>query len=161
VADSNRWAEHFLRGLGASTRHNALAYGYSLATTGAFAVLATSAGSYHPVEIFLFALGGAATFTIATASTTLGFRRRLREEPPIVRAVGSSLSFVSITGAIGGAWLLAWAVGGWPAWLLGGFAASALYLVLSALELALARMARPLLPVDDLQEPDEPDGEPE
>src|SRR5262249_22536211 len=69
VPESN-WTTHVVRGLGASTRHNALAYGYSLATTGAFDVLAASTGSYHPLEIFLFAIGGAVTFTIATASTT-------------------------------------------------------------------------------------------
>lgn len=161
MADSNSWAEHFLRGLGASTRHNALAYGYSLAMTGSFGMLVYAAPPDRPPEIFLFGIGGAITFTIATASTTLGFRRRVREEPPIVRAVGSSLGFVSITGAIGVAWLFGWMLGGWAAWLLGGFAASGLYLVLSGLELAFARVVRPALPVDDLEELDEEDAEPE
>ena len=162
VADSTSWVEHVIRGLGASTRHNALAYGYSLAITGSFAVLVYSAPPTRPLEIFLFALGGAASFTIATAATTRGFRQRVREEPPIVRAIGSSLGFVSISGAIAAAWLLGWALGGWAAWLVGGLAASGVYLVLSALELAFARVMRPVLPVDDLEEEDDDsEGEPE
>jgi MFS family permease len=136
VADSTSWLEHAVRGLGASTRHNALAYGFSLAMTGAFAVLTYAAPPTRPLEIFLFGLGGAASFTIANAATTRGFRKRVREEPPIVRAVGSSLGFVSVAGAIAIAWLVGWALGGWSAWLLGGFAASSVYLLLSALELA-------------------------
>jgi drug/metabolite transporter (DMT)-like permease len=131
--------------------------------TGAFAVLTYAAPSARPLEIFLFGLGGAASFTIANAATARGFRKRVREEPPIVRAVGSSLGFVSVAGAIAIAWLVGWALGGWSAWLLGGFAASAVYLLLSALELATARLLRPLLPEDDLAEPDEDeeDAEPE
>jgi MFS family permease len=161
VADSTSWLEHVVRGLGASTRHNALAYGYSLAITGSFAVLTYSAPPTRPLEIFLFALAGAASFTVANASTTRGFRKRVREEPPIVRALGSSLGFLSVVGAIAFAWLLGWALGGWGAWLLGGFAASSVYLLLSALELATARLLRPLLPVDELEEPDEDEGDAE
>ena len=161
MADSSSWLEHVVRGLGASTRHNALAYGYSLAITGSFAVLTYSAPPTRPPEILLFGVGGTASFTVANASTTRGFRRRVREEPPIVRAVGSSLGFVSVVGAIALAWLVGWGLGGWPAWLLGGFAASSVYLLLTALELAGARLLRPLLPVEDLAEPEDEESEPE
>lgn len=153
-SDEN-YGEHVVRGLGASTRHNALAFGYSLCMTCSFGILALSVGSPHPVDIFLFGIGGAVSFAVATALTTRGFRKRVREEPPIVRAVGSSLSFISISGAIGCAWLMAWALGNWSAWLLGSFLASAAYLLLSAFELAFARAIRPLLPVRNMQEPDE------
>jgi hypothetical protein len=159
VADPTSWLEHVVRGLGASTRHNALAYGYSLAITGSFAVLTYSAPPTRPLEIVLFALGGTASFTVANATTTRGFRQRVREEPPIVRAVGSSLGFVSVVGAIAVAWLVGWGLGGWAAWLLGGLAASSVYLLLTALELAGARLLRPLLPVEDLADP-EGDDEP-
>jgi len=48
----------------------------------------------------------------------------------------------------------------WLAWLLGAFAASCVYLVLSALELTVAQLLRPLLAVDDLAEPEEEEEEP-
>jgi hypothetical protein len=160
--DSSSWRTHVLSGLGASTRHNALAYGYSLAVTGAFGILDVSVGRPRALDVFLFAFGAAVTFMLANANTTRGFRRRVREEPPLVRAVGSSLGFVSV-GAIAGAWLVSWAVGSWPAWLVGAFVASGIYLLLSALELGFARLLRPLLPVDQLEGPeaDEDEGEPE
>jgi len=158
--DSTSLGTHLLRGLGASTRHNALAYGYSLALTGAFGILAYSAGPTRPLDVFLFGIGGSASFTVATATTTQGFRQRVGEQPAIVRALGSSLGFVSVCGAIASVWLVGWALGNWLAWLLGAFAASCVYLVLSALELTVAQLLRPLLAVDDLAEPEEEEEEP-
>lgn len=76
------------------------------------------------------------------------------------QAVGSSLGFVSVTGTLALAWLIAWAASGWIAWLVGALTASGGYLLLSALELAFARVIRPLMAVDDLREPDE-DGDTE
>jgi hypothetical protein len=160
--DTQHWTSHFVRGLGASTRHNALAYGYSLALTGAFGMLAVEARPVRPLDIFLFGLGAATTFTLATALTTRGFRRRVREEPVIVRAIGSSFSFVSISGALGCVWLVSAGIRGWAAWLIGSFLASTAYLLLSAVELAAVRLMRPALPVDDLVDPEGgDDSEPE
>ena len=158
-SDDNNYGRHVIRGLGASTRHNALAFGYSLALTGSFGILTLSARRPHALDIFLFGIGGALSFAVATTLTTRGFRRRVREEPPIVRAVGSSLSFISISGAIASAWLIGWALGSWTAWLVGSFVASATYVLLSAFELAFARAIRPLLPVENMEEPDDADDE--
>jgi MFS family permease len=160
--DSTHWTSHFIRALGASTRHNALAYGYSLALTGAFGMLAAVAHPVRPLDILLFGFGAATTFTLATALTTQGFRRRVREEPAIVRAIGSSFSFISILGALGCVWLVASLIRAWAAWLIGSFLASTVYLLLSAFELAVVRLIRTALPVDDLADPDRAgDSEPE
>src|SRR3954463_4747960 len=111
-------------------------------------------------DVFPFVIGGSASFTVATATTTQGFRQRVGEQPAIVRALGSSLGCVSVCGAIASVWLVGWALGNWLAWLLGAFAASCVYLVPSALELTVAQLLRPLLAVDDLAEPEEEEEEP-
>jgi hypothetical protein len=144
--------EHFVRGLGASTRHNALAYGYSLALTGTFGLLTILDRSPHVVDVFLFGLGGTLTFLIANAATTRGFTLRVRQEPAIVLALGSSLGFVSVLGSLGVAALIAWGAQGWAAWLIAPFGASAAYLVLSALELVLARGIRAVTGREHLEE---------
>jgi hypothetical protein len=143
---------HLVRGLGSSTRQNALAYGYSLALTGAFGMLTAVDRSPHVVDIFLFALGGASTFTVANVVVTRGFKIRVAEEPPVVLALGTSLGFFSIAGALGVTALLAWTLHGWLAWLVGPFAASAVYLALTAVELTLARKVREVVGIERLEE---------
>jgi MFS family permease len=142
---------HFVRSVGESTRHNALAYGYSLALSGAFGVLnledrTTVAG------VILFGFGGALPFSIANPLVTHGFTTRVEGEPPIVLSLGTSLGFVSVAAAIGLAAFVGWLLGGWVAWTVGGFVASSGYLLLTAVELVLARALRALLGREHLQE---------
>jgi hypothetical protein len=144
--------EHFVRGLGASTRHNALAYGYSLALTGTFGLLTILDRAPHVLDIFLFGIGGSLAFLIANAVTTHGFRMDVRREPPVVRTIGSSLGFISVAGSLGAAALIAWGARGWAAWFVAPFAASGVYLVLSALEFVLARAIRAVVGIEHLEE---------
>lgn len=134
--------EHFRRGLGESTRHNSLAYGYSLALTGSFGMLTILVGKPNVGDIFAFAVGAALTFSIANAVVTEGFSTKVEDEPPIVLALGTSFSFVSISAAIGAAALLGWALPDWIGWAIGAFAASLTYLLITALEFVLARAVR-------------------
>jgi hypothetical protein len=146
--------EHFVRGLGESTRHNSLAYGYSLALTGTFGLLTILDRAPHVLDVFLFGFGGSLTFLIANAATTRGFTVRVRREPPIILAFGSSLGFISVLGSLGAGALLAWAARGWAAWFFGPFVASGVYLLLSALELVLARAVKAVAGRDRLADPD-------
>jgi hypothetical protein len=63
----------------------------------------------------------------------------VEQEPPVVVALSTSLSVVSISAAVGIVLLLGWGLGGWAAWLLGGLLGSWAYLSVAALEMALAR----------------------
>jgi hypothetical protein len=144
--------EHFVRGIGESTRHNALAYGYSIALTGTFGLLTILDRAPHVGDVFLFGLGAAIVFTIANAAVTRGFRVRVQQEPPIVLAFGTSLGFISVSGALGAAALVAKSVPGAAGWLVGPFVASGAYLVLSALEFVLARAVRAVVGVEHLEE---------
>lgn len=131
--------DDLVRGLASSTRHNALAYGYSLVTTGAFGAVAALGGAPDVPDIFLFAVAGSVTFTLATVGLTRGFRVGQEDEPRVVHALAASFGLISVTGGIGLATLVGWAADGWVAWLVAPFAASSVYLLLSALEVVLAR----------------------
>jgi hypothetical protein len=144
--------KHFVRGLGESTRHNALAYGYSLALTGTFGLLTILDRKPHVLDVFLFGIGASITFAIANAGVTHGFRVRVEREPPIVLAFGSSFGVFSVSGSLGVAALVAWGLQGWGAWLVAPFACSGCYLLLSALEFVLARAVRAVFGLEHLQE---------
>jgi hypothetical protein len=72
-----------------------------------------------------------------------GFRYGPRDEEPIeVTALGSSVSFFSVGTALLVTLVEAQLVGGWPAWPLGAFSATVAYLLLLALEIGLADLAK-------------------
>jgi hypothetical protein len=137
--DGGEATEHLMRGLASSTRHNALAYGYSLTTTASFGVLAALDHAPSVVDVFLFGIAGALTFTLATVGVTHGFRVGREEEPRVVQALGASFGVLSICGGIGLAALVGWAASGCIAWFVGPFVASGVYLLLTALEFVVAR----------------------
>ena len=143
--------DHYLRGLGISTRNNALAYGFSISVTATFGVLQYLAGPASVGRIMLFVVGSALPFPVLNAVVTRGFRQRVEREPPLVVAVGTSLSLVSIAAAVGLAALLAWALRGWGAWLAASFAAAVVYLLASAAEVAAGRGLHAVAGTEDLE----------
>lgn len=138
MAKKVRLHDRFLRGLGSSTRHNSLAYGYSLALTASFGMITLLDRRPDVADIFLFGIGAATTFALANAVVTRGFRTKTEDEPPVVIAFGTSLGVVSVTGAVGVAALCGWLIPGWAGWLVGGFGASTGYIVLGAFEMLAA-----------------------
>ena len=144
--------DHFSRGLGESARTNGLAYGYSVALTGAYIVLQTRAGSPKVPDAFLFGIGASITFALAGAVVTRGFRRRVDREPPVVVALGIAISVLSISAAIGACSLVSWLCQGHLAWFLGPLVASAVYLVVSAFELMLARGVHEVVGTENIDE---------
>jgi hypothetical protein len=151
-ADDSGVLGRFLRALGSSTRHNSLAYGYSLALTSSFGMLTLLDRSPHVADLFVFGIGAAATFTIANAVVTRGYRVKTQEEPPVVIAFGTSFGMVSVVGSIAVAALCGWLLKGWVGWLVGGFGASTAYLVLGAFELVGAYALRAFLGEHSLEE---------
>lgn len=142
---------HFIRSMGESTRHNSLAYGYSLALGGSFGVLNLE-NKTTPLSMVLFGIAGALPFSILNPLVTRGYRTRVEREPPIVLSLGSSFGFVSVAGAVGVALFFGWLLGGLAAWAVGSFCASATYLLLSGVELVLARALRALLGLGHLED---------
>ncbi|HEY0515697.1 MAG TPA: hypothetical protein VGD00_01135 [Solirubrobacteraceae bacterium] len=134
-----RFREDYVRGLGMATHNNALAYGYSVTAGGAFAALASTAGPSDVGRIFGFVLGASIAFAGVNALVTRGFRRRVQEEPPVVVALATSFSALSISAGVGIAALIGWQLGGWWSWLLGALLATWVYLSVAALEVAASR----------------------
>ena len=130
------------RGVRTSVRNNVSAYGFSVMITAAFAVLSASLGSPPVGDVFLYAAGAVAGVTLVEGIASRGFRVRLRGEPSDVIALGSSFSFASVGLSVGAAALAAAIVPTWAAWLIGPFAASAIYVLASGIEMALAHEAQ-------------------
>jgi hypothetical protein len=134
------FGEHYLRGLGMSARNNALAFGYSITATASFGMLLHTDGPFSVLRIFMFVLGSSIAFAGINALVTRGFSQRVDEEPPVVMALATSFSVISISAGVAVAGLLGWAVGGWVAWLLGALLPTWTYLSISAAETALSRV---------------------
>jgi hypothetical protein len=131
--------QHYMRGLGTSARNNAMAYGYSITATASFAILSHTDGPITILKIAMFVTGTGLAFAGVNALVTRGFSRRVDPEPPVVMALATSLSLVSMSAAVAVAGVLGWGLGGWAAWLLGALLASWTYVSIGALEAALAR----------------------
>jgi hypothetical protein len=108
--------------------------------------------SPHVVDVFCYGIGAAATFTLAKAAVTRGYRVKTKDEPPVVIAFGTSFGVVSVSGALAVAALCGWQLHGWVGWLVGGFGTSSTYLVLGAFELVFAYALRSLLGQHSLEE---------
>jgi hypothetical protein len=147
-----RIREHFLRGLGESARTNGTAYGYSVALTGDYIALQGGAGTPHVQDAFLFGVGASITFALAGAFVTRGFRQRVEREPPVVLALGTAISILSISAATATCALLTLVATGSIAWFLGPLLGSTVYLLVSAFELVLAREAHEVAGTDHIDE---------
>jgi hypothetical protein len=100
----------------------------------------------------MFVIGNGVAFAGVNALVTRGYRERVQTEPPVVVALATSFSIISISAGVGVAALLGSGLGGWTAWLLGALLPTWTYLSIGALEIALARTLH--LAVGD-EEPEE------
>jgi hypothetical protein len=115
---------------------SAAPYGYTVTLWSSGAVLMDSHGTPHVAEVFLFVAGALAGFALMAlvAHGTLG-----RGDPPDdadARVVAGSLHVLAAGGAVGAVALLA-RIDSWEAWPLSAFAATALYLLMAGLQLAV------------------------
>jgi hypothetical protein len=127
----------YLRGLHASVRNNASAYGFSVTITASFGLLTAVLGAPTVPEIFAFGGGAVAAFALVEFIVSGGYKHELTDEPSGVKDVGSSVSILSV----GAAMVCAYAAGrlleGVVAWPAGSFAATSVYLFLFGVELSL------------------------
>ena len=137
------FADNYVRGLRSAARNNASAYGYSVTITATFGILSVVTAVTTVLEIFAFAGGAVLAYALVDGVASGGFRYGPRDEEPIeVTALGSSVSFFSVGAALLVALVEAQLLGGWPAWPLGAFSATVAYLLLLALEIGLADLAK-------------------
>jgi hypothetical protein len=127
----------YKRGLHASVRNNASAYGFSVTITASFGLLTSARGTPTALEIFAFAGGAVAAFALVEFVVSRGYRQDLEDEPPNVKDVGSSVSVLSVGLAMAGAYVAGRLLEGLVAWPVGSFVATAIYLFLFGVELGL------------------------
>ncbi|ATG51214.1 hypothetical protein CFK38_06500 [Brachybacterium vulturis] len=129
----------YVRELRRSLRNNSGAFGYSVMITSTMAMLSSIEGSPRPTHIVLFLLGAVASFALIEAVATRAFTRSLEDEDTAVIALGASLNLFSIAGGVGVAAGLAVLLPETASWLLAPFAASVTYVLVTAVEMAVAR----------------------
>lgn len=127
------------RGVRTSLRSNSTAYAYSVFITVAFAIVDLTVGNRTIPRIFLFLAGATTAFGFAEAVASRGFQDRFRPEPADVVMLGSAMATVSVGSAAAGVWVTASLVGGPSGWFVGPFAGTLTYVLISGVEMALAR----------------------
>jgi hypothetical protein len=116
-------------------------YGYTLTIWTSGAVLAHAQGIPSAVAACLFLIGAVAAYAVVGLLAFGGLSEQLSIEPTRA-AVWGDLHFISVGLAIAAASLVAHLDSKPAAWSLGGFVATALYLLGSASELTVVRATR-------------------
>jgi hypothetical protein len=120
----------YVRELRLSLRNNAGAYGFSVMITSVMAMLSAIHTPPDPGQIILFFLGAIATFAIIEA---------VAKEATKVIALGSSLNMISIATAVGVSPVVGHVMPASLAWLFAPFLTSMTYLLVTAVEMTVAR----------------------
>jgi hypothetical protein len=121
---------------------SAAPYGYTLTVWTSGAVLSHARGIPSAAEALLFLSGAVAAYAFIAAVALRGSQERLVPEPATA-AVWGGLHLFAVGLAIGAAAVIAHLVHNVAAWPLVGFFATALYLIVSSGQLAIAHAARP------------------
>ncbi len=126
-------------GIRTSLRNNVSAYGFSVMITASFGAISAIEGPPTVGRVFLFVAGAVTSVTLIDGISSKGFRVRWRGDPSDVIALGAALGYLSVGGGVGGAALAAEILGGWVGWVVAPAVASGVYVLLSGVEMALAR----------------------
>lgn len=152
--EARRLRDGLGQGVRASLQNNLSAYGFSVMITATFGVLSATVGSPHVVDVFAFVAGAVTGVSIVDGIATHGFKYKFRSEDSDVVALGAALGYVSVGLAVGAAAGIGAIVGGWPGWALGALAATCAFVLLSGIEMTLARIAQEDRESATEQEPD-------
>lgn len=129
---------HYLQGLQSSIGSNSTAYGYSLVVTADYAVLSRFTSAPQETDIFLFLVGAVIAFAVIEIGAAKLMTRDARGEPKRAAVLAGAICIVSVTSAVGIAAGIGWLGISWLTWPLAAFASTTAYLVLNALEVAIA-----------------------
>lgn len=133
---------HYAHGLRAATRFNAEAFGFSIMVSSSFGMAASFEGTPTAGEAYAFMSGAVLGFVAVLTIATLGFTRTAIEtERPEVLTFATALALGSPASGLGAATGVVHFLGGWLAWALAPFAASAVFLLVLGLEFAVVEEA--------------------
>jgi hypothetical protein len=134
-------ATRYRSALKATAAASAAPYGYTLTIWTSGAVLSHARGTPGTVDALLFLLGAVSAFALVAGLAFGSLSEVMSPEPPPPVVFGG-LHLFSVGLAIGAASLFAHAIEDAAAWPLAGFLATALYLLGSGVQLALAYATR-------------------
>lgn len=120
---------------------SAAPYGYTLTIWTSGAVLSHTRGIPGAGDALLFLVGAVGAYAVIGGLAFGGFSEHFSPEPAR-SVIWGGLHFLSVGLAIGAASLVARFVHHDAAWPVGGFAVTAIYLLVSASQLALAHASR-------------------
>lgn len=129
-------ASRYVSALATVTHGSALPYGYTVTVWTSGAVLIHHRGLPSTGQVFLFMVGAVAAFAVLGGIVRLGQGVPFDPAPSALRRTGM-LHLVAVGAALGAATLVALIHSG-IAWPLGAFVATATYLALATLQLALS-----------------------
>ncbi len=132
----------YLGALGAAVTGNAQAFGFSIAITASYGAVSLEQGDPSPAELLGFAVAAVLAFSVLQlAAAALTPESGPAPERRRVTLVATATDFLAVGLAVGVALGLSAVLGGFVAWALPGFAASAVYLLVQAVELLVAAKA--------------------
>ncbi len=135
----NMTRSRYRRSLRAAVGASAAPYGFTLSTWTTGAVLTHTQGIPNTLDALLFLAGAVLGFAVVGGIAFGGVTKRLEREAEEPRPLWTSLHFPSVALALGAASLVAWALRGEAAWIVGPFCATVAYLLALAAEGIAAR----------------------
>ncbi len=138
--EPERALDLFVRGVRTALRNNATAYGFSLSITAAYGLTSGSAGSPSALETVSFACGGALGFVVIGLAFLSRRSRGKLPESGQIKTFSGGIDLLSVIAAVAIAYGVSH-VPGYTAWPLTGFLTVTAYLLVSGLDVLLARTA--------------------
>jgi hypothetical protein len=127
--------------LGTIVAASAAPYGYTVTLWSSGAVLLRSHGAPHVGDVFAFAAGALAAFSLMALLARGALARMESVDDAADRVWAGALNWFAVGAAVGAVALLA-EIHGREAWPLGSFAATALYILAASLQLTVVATRR-------------------
>lgn len=138
-----------LRGVRRAVRTDASAYAYSILITTVFGLVNLQDGPPTVGRVFGFAMGATLGFALWEAAVSRGFRVRIREERSDVVLIGTAMAPVSVGASLAAALGMAQVLSGPWSWTLVPLTATVVYVLLTGIQLAAARLYEERHPPDE------------
>lgn len=133
-----RAVDLFSRGVRTALRNNATAYGFSISITAAYGLVSGTRPSAPALETIAFAVGASFAFLLIGATFLTRSRRGSLPEGGQVATISGGIDLLSILAAVATAYGLS-RIPGFAAWPLTGAGTVISYLLVSGLDVLLAR----------------------
>ena len=135
----NGASDHGLvRSMRSTVGRESTTFGFSIVVTVVFGLAQSVEGPPTTAQVFLYAIGAVLSFTVLQGVLSRGFRHPMPQHATQTMTLGTSLNVLSVVAALAAAWGFVRLAGGPVAWAGAPLAAGLVYLLLEAVEEAVA-----------------------